>query len=558
MRRGPSTRSTPSACPRPAPTSGPVAPPASVRDGPAGCGTRATGCVPMASRTSRASIWPGRCSIWRRGGPIPTRSRGSRRRRRRPWPPPARLLQRLGALDGGALTPLGRRMQALPLPPRLARILIEAGGARDAARACAILSERQLAPARREATTCDLLGSLDAWASLPPHVHQVARQIEDLSAGLASAAPRTAPGTGFAEVGPAAGVVRRLRRSPGPAPRGRRARRWCWRPGPAPSSAVRAASATASSWSRSTCRRRPRAGRSQRAGARREPCRAGVDRRRPRSPSSTPSITAAAGSGPGAASASIGLVLAEHAQAPDPLVAAEVLAQAWLARSAATRATTAGSGAVRFAGLEIDLPALVRQAAQGAASIADIDLAAHAPYAVARDLERLAPTHLDLPSGRRTCAGLRGTRAPSRRRRSCRSSSAWPRRLAIGPSATPVVLSLLAPNGRPVQTTSDLRSFWDEHLSRGPARAARPVSAASLARGSVDRDAHGESQATAAFLTAAVRRLANRRPGHQSFANAGPSNRLRVRPARAGRRGRPYRGPDLVQCQPANRVRTGR
>ncbi len=103
-----------------------------------------------------------------------------------------RLLQRLGALDGSALTPLGRRMQALPLPPRLARILIEAGGARDAARACAILSERQLAPARREATTCDLLGSLDAWASLPPHVHQVARQIEDLASGLASAAPRRA------------------------------------------------------------------------------------------------------------------------------------------------------------------------------------------------------------------------------------------------------------------------------------------------------------------------------------------------------------------------------
>jgi ATP-dependent helicase HrpB len=99
------------------------------------------------------------------------------------------LLRRLGALDGGTLTPLGRRMQALPLPPRLARILIEAGGARDAARACAILSERQLAPTRREATTCDLLGSLDAWASLPPHVHQVARQIEDLAASLAAAAP---------------------------------------------------------------------------------------------------------------------------------------------------------------------------------------------------------------------------------------------------------------------------------------------------------------------------------------------------------------------------------
>jgi ATP-dependent helicase HrpB len=31
----------------------------------------------------------------------------------------------------------------------------------------------------------------------------------------------------------------------------------------------------------------------------------------------------------------------------------------------------------------------------------------------------------------------------------------------IGPRREPVVLSLLAPNGRPVQVTRDLRSFWD-------------------------------------------------------------------------------------------------
>ena len=212
-----------------------------------------------------------------------------------------RLLQRLGALDGSALTPLGRRMQALPLPPRLARILIEAGGARDAARACAILSERQLAPARREATTCDLLGSLDAWASLPPHVHQVARQIEDLAAGLASAAPRH----GLRRSGPAAGAVRRLRRSPGPAPRG--------------------AGHDAGAGDRDGRRPRPRErrprrrlpGRARRPGAdapgrsrtRWSVSRAASSRSgscRPRSPSSTPSIRAAAGSAPGGGSASIG------------------------------------------------------------------------------------------------------------------------------------------------------------------------------------------------------------------------------------------------------------
>jgi len=154
-----------------------------------------------------------------------------------------------------------------------------------------------------------------------------------------------------------------------------------------------------------------------------------------------------------------GLVLAEHAQAPDPLVAAEVLAQEWLALPRDAR-NDGWLRRVRFAGLEIDLPALVRQAAQGAASISDIDLAAHAPYAVARDLERLAPTHLDLPSGRRTSLAYvhEGTVTASAKLQELFGLAETPR---IGPSATPVVLSLLAPNGRPVQTTSDLRSFWE-------------------------------------------------------------------------------------------------
>jgi ATP-dependent helicase HrpB len=31
----------------------------------------------------------------------------------------------------------------------------------------------------------------------------------------------------------------------------------------------------------------------------------------------------------------------------------------------------------------------------------------------------------------------------------------------IGPSKTPITFHLLAPNGRPVQTTQDLKSFWE-------------------------------------------------------------------------------------------------
>jgi ATP-dependent helicase HrpB len=70
-------------------------------------------------------------------------------------PPPASalsaaegLLRRLGALDAhGALTGVGRRMLAFPLPPRLARVVVEGerrGVAEEASLAAALLSERDL------------------------------------------------------------------------------------------------------------------------------------------------------------------------------------------------------------------------------------------------------------------------------------------------------------------------------------------------------------------------------------------------------------------------------
>ena len=70
-------------------------------------------------------------------------------------PPPAAALKaareelvELGALDdGGQVTPVGRKLRALPLPPRLASMVIRAGkmgAARDAAEIAAVLVERGL------------------------------------------------------------------------------------------------------------------------------------------------------------------------------------------------------------------------------------------------------------------------------------------------------------------------------------------------------------------------------------------------------------------------------
>jgi ATP-dependent helicase HrpB len=69
-------------------------------------------------------------------------------------PPPAPAvieakadLARLGALEDGRITPLGRAMRALSLPPRLARMLLaaaKAGDAEEAALAAAVIVERGL------------------------------------------------------------------------------------------------------------------------------------------------------------------------------------------------------------------------------------------------------------------------------------------------------------------------------------------------------------------------------------------------------------------------------
>jgi ATP-dependent helicase HrpB len=80
-------------------------------------------------------------------------------------PPPAALqraealLRALGAVDDAGLTALGRQMLALPLHPRLARVMVEArrrGCAHAAAGAAALLSERDIVRARTGEAGVDL------------------------------------------------------------------------------------------------------------------------------------------------------------------------------------------------------------------------------------------------------------------------------------------------------------------------------------------------------------------------------------------------------------------
>src|SRR5262249_13679881 len=91
------------------------------------------------------------------------------------------LLERLGAIRGGALTAIGRQIHRVPVHPRLARALVEARGARQGARACALLSGGHCIPPRGASTTSDLLSAIDEWTVVPAHVQRVAREIEELA-----------------------------------------------------------------------------------------------------------------------------------------------------------------------------------------------------------------------------------------------------------------------------------------------------------------------------------------------------------------------------------------
>jgi ATP-dependent RNA helicase HrpB len=153
------------------------------------------------------------------------------------------------------------------------------------------------------------------------------------------------------------------------------------------------------------------------------------------------------------------LILAEHPVAADPDAAAAILAAEWLARGP-RRDDAQLLRRLRFAGHEIALDAIVRTAAYGVRSLHDIDLARGLPSNLIGDLDRDAPEILDVPSGRhhRLEYNDDGTVSASVKLQELFGLADTPR---IGRRREPVLLALLAPNGRPVQLTRDLRSFWD-------------------------------------------------------------------------------------------------
>jgi ATP-dependent helicase HrpB len=368
------------------------------------------------------------------------------------------LLEQLGAIQDGGLTPVGRRMSRLPLHPRLARIMIEAGGVDEAAIACALLSDRQLLPRHPPTTTCDLLTALDA--SHPPHITRNARDLQRLC-GATACAPK--PGRRRAQHSSTlegelrhallAGYPDRVsqRRAPGD-PRVRLASGHggvigpesgvrdgdyvlaldvqAGRRGERSEARIRIASVVDKAWLRPTAIER----------AHELDAASGVVRAWEREMYGA-------------------LVLRERDVPADAAVVAEHLADAYLTRSRPEHDRQLIER-LRFAGIEVDVKEAARRAASGRSRLDEVRLADGLDWSTKQRLDEQAPTTFTAPSGRMHALEYRedGTVALSIKLQELFGLAATP---LIGSRREPLLILLLAPNGRPVQTTRDLKSFWD-------------------------------------------------------------------------------------------------
>ena len=156
---------------------------------------------------------------------------------------------------------------------------------------------------------------------------------------------------------------------------------------------------------------------------------------------------------------------------PDPHAATELLAQkaieAGIERFVDLDALNEFKGRVEFAALEVpDIEQAIRELCIGVRSFAELKNSATDFVAVleqkvgGRRFHELAPPTIRLQKGRQTKVHYERGKPPwiASRLQDFFGMQDTPR---IGPERTPVVIHLLAPNQRPVQTTSDLAGFWE-------------------------------------------------------------------------------------------------
>lgn len=375
-------------------------------------------------------------------------------------PPPAgaletafALLMRLEAIDAaGALTAVGRALRRLPLHPRLGRMLLAANAAPAMARACALLAERHLVPPRRGATTCDLLAVVEREDALSPHVLRVAREVREIARGALDGRAEDRLGDDEFRRAVLAGYPDRVARRRAP-----NADRFVLASG----TGARLARESGVVNAEYIVAVDVTAGQSAPGAEALIRLATGIERAWINATSSE--IRHEFDQASGAVRATRveqydALVLSERPATADPAESAAMLAAEYLRRGPDDE----DAQLVRrlaFAGVDAPLEVLVRDAASGARRLGDLDLESALPARARRVLEEHAPASIRVPSGREARLDYRdaGVVAASVKLQELFGLADTPR---IGPRRVPVTFELLAPSGRPVQVTSDLRSFW--------------------------------------------------------------------------------------------------
>jgi ATP-dependent helicase HrpB len=145
------------------------------------------------------------------------------------------------------------------------------------------------------------------------------------------------------------------------------------------------------------------------------------------------------------------ILLHEQNVAPEPVEAERILASHIAPDEVLMRR-------VAFAQLEVDWPALIALAVLGKRSLDAVQI--ELPFPLRRKLDELAPLLIPLPSGRSARLEYRedGSVIASAKLQELFGLAESPR---LGPRRTPVTFALLSPAGRPVQVTQDLRGFWN-------------------------------------------------------------------------------------------------
>ena len=375
------------------------------------------------------------------------------------------LLTKLGAVSQGRLTKEGDWMRRLRLPPRLGRFLIAAGPSREAAEICAILAEGRQRPRERSValTDSDVLALHENFTQAPKSLQRVARQIQRAAENVLGT------GKDSGKISDSRAMDSNPSRALRKAILAAYPDRLAHRRAPGSNRLVLASGHGAHLGDGSGVRDAQwvvavdlRSARTRQGAEARIEIASGVERDwiTPDTHQVVHRLDARSGKVHAVEQGGVGgLVLFERPAAVVPQEAGRILFAAWRERKLSAAEIRLQARA-RLAGVTIDLEAIARQQIEITQQMPPEDFLPLLAYDVQKNLDRNAPESLPVPSGRRIRLDYQAEGGVVLAVK-LQELFGLERTPMLG-SGQPITLSLLAPNGRPVQTTQDLENFWEQ------------------------------------------------------------------------------------------------